>query len=217
MLSPRASTSRSTSPAPSISRCESSTARRRRTWRWTHPSSSTATTSLETSAPRAAARLESLGFSRVHDYAGGKADWVVHGLPLEGRTAGRRRAIEVCRKDIPTCGPHEPLGEVRDRVRAGGYEMCVVVNERGIVLGRLQRKSWEKEPESLAEDCMQLGPPTTRPDHFLHEVIGRFRKGNLDRLLVTWYGRDEDGGRLVGVLFREDVERVLAENERLPR
>ena len=153
----------------------------------------------------------------MHDYVRGKADWAVHGLPLEGRTAGRRRAIEVCRKDIPTCGPHEPLGEVRDRVRAGGYEMCVVVNERGIVLGRLQRKSWEKEPESLAEDCMQLGPPTTRPDHFLHEVIGRFRKGNLDSLLVTWYGRDKDGGRLVGVLFREDVERVLAENERLPR
>ena len=153
----------------------------------------------------------------MHDYVGGKADWAVHGLPLEGRTAGRRRAIEVCRKDIPTCGPHEPLGGVRDRVRAGGYEMCVVVNERGIVLGRLQRKSWEKEPESLAEDCMQLGPSTTRPDHFLHEVIDRFRKGNLESLLISWYGRDEDGGRLVGVLFRADAERVLEENERLPR
>jgi predicted transcriptional regulator len=94
--------------------------------------------------------------------------------------------------------------------------MCVVVNERGIVLGRLQHRSWEKEPESSAEDCMQLGPPTTRPDQFIHEVIERFRKGNLDSLLVTLYGSEEDGGRLVGVLFREDVERVLVENERLP-
>jgi hypothetical protein len=113
----------------------------------------------------------------VHDYVGGKADWAVHGLPLEGRTAGRRRAIEIARKDIPTCGPREPLGDVRERVQATGHEMCVVVDERGIVLGRLQRKAWEREPESAAEDGMQLGPPTTRPDHFLHEVIERFRKG----------------------------------------
>jgi CBS domain len=153
----------------------------------------------------------------VHDYIGGKGDWAVHGLPLEGRTAGRRRAIEIARKDIPTCGPRDRLGDVRDRVRAAEHDMCIVVNERGIVLGRLQRKSWEKDPEATAEDCMQLGPPTTRPDHFLHEVIERFRKGNLDSLLVTWYGRDEDGGRLVGVLFRADAERVLNENERLSR
>jgi hypothetical protein len=153
----------------------------------------------------------------VHDYVGGKADWAVHGLPLEGRTAGRRRTIDVARKDIPICGPRERLGDVRERVRAAEHDMCIVVNERGIVLGRLQRKSWGKEPESLAEDCMQLGPPTDRPDKFLTEVIERFRKGNLESLLITWYGRDEDGGRLVGVLFRADAERVLEENERLPR
>jgi len=151
----------------------------------------------------------------VHDYVGGKADWAVHGLPLEGRTAGRRRAIEIARKDIPTCGPREPLGDVRERVQATGHEMCIVVNERGIVLGRLRRKEWEGDPESTVEDVMELGPPTTRPDGFLHEVIERLRK--VGSLLVTWYGSEEDGGRLVGVLFRADVERVLEENERLPR
>ena len=151
----------------------------------------------------------------MHDYVGGKADWAVHGLPLEGRTAGRRRAIEIARKDIPTCGPRERLGDVRERVRAAGHEMCVVVNERGIVLGRLRRKEWEGDPESAVEDVMELGPPTTRPDPFLREVVERLRK--VGSLLVTWYGSEEDGGRLVGVLFREDVERVLEENERLPR
>jgi CBS domain-containing protein len=145
----------------------------------------------------------------------GKADWAVHGLPLEGRTAGRRRAIEIARKDIPTCGPRERLGEVRERVQATGHEMCVVVNERGIVLGRLQRKAWERGSDSAAEDCMQLGPPTARPDAFLHEVIERL--GKVGSLLVTWYRSEEDGGRLIGVLFREDVERVLEANERLPR
>jgi CBS domain-containing protein len=93
--------------------------------------------------------------------------------------------------------------------------MCIVVNERGIVLGRLRRKEWEGDPEAAVEDAMELGPPTTRPDPFLSEVIERLRK--VGSLLVTWYGSEEDGGRLVGMLFREDVERVLEENERLPR
>ena len=151
----------------------------------------------------------------MHDYAGGKADWAVHGLPLEGRTAGRRRVIDVARKDIPTCGPRERLGDVRGRVRAAGHDVCIVVNERGIVLGRLRRDCWEREAEAPTEDCMELGPPTERPDKFLTEVIERLRK--VGSLLVTWYGRDEDGGRLIGVLHRADVERVLDENEQLPR
>jgi CBS domain-containing protein len=151
----------------------------------------------------------------VHDYVGGKGDWAVHGLQLEGRTAGRRRVIDVARKDIPTCGPRERLGDVRDRVRAAGHDVCIVVNERGIVLGRLRRDCWESEPDATSEDCMELGPPTTRPDLFLHEVIDRLRM--VGTLLVTWYGGEDDGGRLVGVLFRADVERVLDENERLPR
>jgi len=149
----------------------------------------------------------------VHDYAGGKADWAVHGLPLEGRTAGRRRVIDVARKDIPTCGPRERLGDVRGRVRAAGHDVCIVVNERGIVLGRLRRDCWEREAEAPTEDCMELGPPTERPDKFLTEVIERLRK--VGSLLVTWYGRDEDGGRLIGVLHRADVERVLEENKQM--
>lgn len=139
----------------------------------------------------------------------------MHGLRLEGRTAGRRRAIDVARKDIPTCGPGERLGDVRDRVRAAGHDVCIVVNERGIVLGRLRAEEWGADPQSAAEAAMELGPPTERPDSFLSEVVERLRK--VGSLLVTWYGSEEDGGRLVGVLFREDVERVLEENERLPR
>jgi hypothetical protein len=151
----------------------------------------------------------------VHDYVGGKADWAVHGRPLEGRTADRRRAIDAARKDIPTCGPRDRLGDVRERVQAAAHEMCIVVNERGIVLGRLRRKTWEGDLDSKVEDVMELGPPTERPDPFLHEVIERLRK--IGSLLITWYGGEEDGGRLVGVLFREDVDRVLEENERLAR
>lgn len=93
--------------------------------------------------------------------------------------------------------------------------MCIVVNERGIVLGRLREKAWTGDADAAVKDLMELGPPTERPDPFLHEAIDRLRK--VGSLLVTWYGSEEDGGRLVGILFREDVERVLAENEQIPR
>jgi CBS domain-containing protein len=91
--------------------------------------------------------------------------------------------------------------------------VCIVVNKRGIVLGRLRHKELEADPDSAVEDAMELGPPTERPDPFLQEVVDRLRK--VGSLLITWYGEEEDGGRLVGVLFREDAERVLSENERL--
>ena len=39
-------------------------------------------------SPRAAWRLEGLGFERVYDYVPGKADWFASGLPKEGRLVG---------------------------------------------------------------------------------------------------------------------------------
>ena len=38
-------------------------------------------------APRAARELEALGYTNVRVYAGGKRDWVDHGLGLENETA----------------------------------------------------------------------------------------------------------------------------------
>lgn len=35
-------------------------------------------------SPRAAARLEGIGFEQVYDYTAGKVDWGSFGLPLEG-------------------------------------------------------------------------------------------------------------------------------------
>lgn len=129
---------------------------------------------------------------------------------MEGRRAGRRRAIQVARKDIPTCGPDERLGDVYERVRAAGHDMCVVVNPDGVVFGRLRGKAWESDRSAAVEDVMELGPATIRPDVFIHEIIERLQRRQVRSILVTSYGSHE-GGRLLGVLFREDVERVLEE------
>ena len=57
---------------------------------------------------RAAWRLESLGFTKVYDYVGGKSDWIAAGLPVEGELANVPRAINVVKRDVPTCGPFSP-------------------------------------------------------------------------------------------------------------
>jgi hypothetical protein len=36
-------------------------------------------------SPRAACRLETLGFGEVYDYVAGNVDWLAHNLPIEGR------------------------------------------------------------------------------------------------------------------------------------
>ncbi len=138
----------------------------------------------------------------------------MNGLPMEGRTAGRRRAIQIARKDIPTCRADERLGDVRDRVREAGHDQCVVVNDDRVVLGRLRGKVWEDDANATVEDVMQLGPATIRPAPFLQDLMERLQRRKIGSILVTSYGSHE-GGRLLGVLYREDVERALAKSDRL--
>src|SRR2546427_5194056 len=112
-------------------------------------------------SPRAAWRLESIGFTRVYDYVAGKADWGSFGLPLEG-TKGAR-AGEYVRVDVPTCRLEERLQEIRPRVSAAGWDTCIVVNESGVVLGRLGRKALASEEDVAVEAGMKARPSTGRP------------------------------------------------------
>ena len=52
--------------------------------------------------PRAAARLETLGFQKVYDYQGGKLDWLGAGLPREGEDAAKPTVGDVARPGLPT-------------------------------------------------------------------------------------------------------------------
>src|SRR2546425_4845442 len=100
-------------------------------------------------SPRAAWRLESIGFTRVYDYVAGKADWGSFGLPLEG-TKGPR-AGEYVRADVPTCRLEGRLRDVRRKVSGAGWDTCIVVNEQGVVLGRLGRKALAMEEDVAGE------------------------------------------------------------------
>src|SRR6266568_880323 len=97
-------------------------------------------------SPRAAWRLESMGFAQVYDYTAGKLDWLAAGLATEGSNAQQPRAGEVARDDVPTFGLQERLGEVAPRVRVAGWDACVVVNPERVVFGLLRAKELEADP-----------------------------------------------------------------------
>jgi CBS domain-containing protein len=160
-------------------------------------------------SPRAAWRLESIGFTQVHDYVAGKADWGSAGLPLEGTRGSDTRVGAHLRRDVPTCRLDERLADVRARVRAAGSDTCFVVNEEQIVLGRLGRAALAGEDDVIAEDAMSAGPSTVRPSLELDRAVERMRRQNLTTLPVT-----TSEGRLLGLLERDTSERALAELNR---
>jgi CBS domain-containing protein len=161
-------------------------------------------------SPRAAWRLESLGFTQVFAYVAGKADWLAYGLPIEGRDVSMPRAGHIARRDVPTCSLHERVGEIGDRVEAAGWDECLVVSDQTVVLGRLRGEALKAPAETMAEAVMEPGPTTTRPDEPLTKLVPRLRDKHVERIIVT-----TPDGRLVGITERRTAERALAEREGL--
>ena len=157
-------------------------------------------------SPRAAWRLETLGFTRVYDYVGGKADWFAAGLPREGRLADVPRAGDVARHGDVTCRLADRLGDVAAKVRAVGKETCVVVTDGGILLGRVRGEALDGDPEAKVEEVMESDPTTVRTNTTLDSIVERLRSRNVDSILVT-----TADGKLVGTLCLSDAERRLVE------
>jgi hypothetical protein len=94
-------------------------------------------------SPRAACRLETLGFEHVYDYVTGEADWLAHGLDVEGAKAGRPTVGRLARIDVVTCSLHDRVSDVRARVERSPYRFALVVSEGRVLLGRLRRAALE--------------------------------------------------------------------------
>jgi|SRR5215211_2404744 CBS domain-containing protein len=154
-------------------------------------------------SPRAAWRLEGLGFERVYDYVPGKADWFASGLPKEGRLALVLTIGDAARREVPTCTPVEKIGVVRERVRKIGWDRCVVVNKERVVLGLLREKELSSDPKVSVEEAMRNGPATFRPNKPVGNMAKRMQDREATAVLVT-----TSDGRLVGLLFREDAEQL---------
>jgi CBS domain-containing protein len=157
-------------------------------------------------SPRAAWRLEGLGFEKVYDYVPGKAAWFADGLPKEGKLAGVPTIGEVARRDVPTCSPAARVGMVQETVRKGGRDRCVVVNKERVVLGLLRERELASDSEATVEEVMRNGPATFRPNEPVEKLAKRMRERGTSAVLVT-----TSDGRLVGLLYRDDAERLAGE------
>lgn len=146
-------------------------------------------------SPRAAWRLEALGFTEVYDYVGGKTDWMAAGLPTERPSGGAARAVEVMSRDVPTCTPDERVVDVIGRLEQSPAPVLVVVNESHVVQGRLRPHRVDPEDTRPAGEAMEVGPPTIRADADVAETRERMRKRHVSHLLVA-----TPEGVLLGVL-----------------
>jgi CBS domain-containing protein len=134
---------------------------------------------------------------------GGKLDWLASELPREGRDATRPRAGDLARHAVPACLPSETIEHVGQRVREAGWDRCVVVNEQRVVLGLLGPAAWDAGPTATAEQVMELGPSTFRPNVPLDEMAAYMRDHKMPSALIS-----TSDGVLLGLLCREDVERA---------
>jgi predicted transcriptional regulator len=152
-------------------------------------------------SPRAAWRLESLGFTDVYEYSAGKSDWGAVGLPLEGKATKSVRVKDIARVDVPTCSLGDTVGSAR--LSAKDWDTCIVVNEERIVFGRLFKEQLEGDPNARVSDVMRPGTSTFRPNVNAAEMLDYMDRRHHETSLVT-----TSDGRLVGLVLREDVERA---------
>lgn len=154
-------------------------------------------------SPRAASRLESLGFSQVYEYRPGKADWLAAGLPTEGTGAPGPRILQYVSRDVPTCRQDETVADAAARAAEAGWNVCMVVNEQGILLGRLDEKELHADGPRSVERAMGPGPSTYRPDALASKLRHLMTHRGIDTLPVT-----TPEGRLLGVIRRDALERA---------
>ncbi len=141
----------------------------------------------------------------MYDYVDGKADWLGHGLPREGETAGRPYAGDLADPDPPTCELSTDASAITAILQGSRYGFCVVLGPQRTVLGRVRGSTLAAAAaDAAAESLMEPGPSTIRPNKTVAEVVERLAKNDLRTMIVT-----TPRGRLLGVFHRADGERFL--------
>jgi hypothetical protein len=76
-------------------------------------------------------------------------DWVAFGLAVEKGKKGPSMVIEKLERRVPTCKLNESVGEARRRADKLGFQICVVVNEQGNVLGMIEKDAWRRTAQTV--------------------------------------------------------------------
>ena len=144
--------------------------------------------------------LEALGFRNVSHYLGGVSDWAAAGLPVEGHLAEEPTIGSLASRDVTTCQLDDRVDAILDRMGREAYAACFVLNDDGVVLGRIYRSDLRAGRGPAAIDAMRPGPSTYRPDVTAREMLTRMLEHNLHTAPVT-----TSDGRLVGLVRRRDL------------
>lgn len=148
-----------------------------------------------------------MDFTDVYDYVNGKVEWMVKGHPVEGTGPHHAMAGEVATKDgLHTCVLGSSVGDSARAMAQSGDSFCLVLNDEGVVLGRLRKKHLDAKSEEIVDDVMETGPTTVRPTESAKALLERMETHHVSAVVVT-----TDKGVLVGVARRDDLRRLVKE------
>ncbi|MCF6469198.1 hypothetical protein FAF44_12455 [Nonomuraea sp. MG754425] len=149
-------------------------------------------------SPRAAHRLDRLGFAEVYDYGAGKMDWLSADLPYDGHAALVSRNV---RRDPITATLEDPLGALTERIIADPAGLAVIVDEDDVVQGVIgSRELKGVDLDDTAESAMRVGATTVRPSEELQPLVRRMDRAKVDHVVVT-----RSDGTLVGLFGLGDT------------
>jgi len=83
---------------------------------------------------------------------------------------------------------------------ASPYGFALVLSRTGVLLGRLRSSTLDHSPDGPAEQRMESGPSTVRPEIPADQLAQRLRDRDLATAIVT-----TPEGRLIGVVRRHDL------------
>ena len=104
------------------------------------------------------------------------------------------------RGDVVTCRLDDRVHELRDRIADSPFGFALVTGPGGVLLGRVRGSSLDCDPNLRAEEVMEAGPSTVRPDKPAGAVASRLDKRGLWFAIVT-----TPEGRLLGIACRQDL------------
>ena len=136
-------------------------------------------------SPRAAWRLEQLGFTSVYEYTAGKVDWLAAGEPTEHQGTFAARVLSALDAAVPTCQLDDRAGLAAGRAAASGWPICVVLNPARVVAGRLRVDRIAADDQRTADEAMEPGPATIRAHDDLSATLVRMADRRVTVLLVT--------------------------------
>jgi predicted transcriptional regulator len=112
------------------------------------------------------------------------------------------------RDDVVRCRPSDRAGDVRRRIERSRYSFALVTSVNGMLLGRVSASALDGDADADGEvgEIMELGPSTVRPHRAAGELTEYLAERDRRWAIVT-----TPEGRLLGVAWREDLERAGAD------